>query len=150
MTGRKIAVLAVFAAVVFQATQAQTVRERGYAVACLPSGGDLSGADQMLRAYHDIAHTPQEGGRCYFRFPKQDVQCMHPRQAYGRGLASNPGYPSHSGQACYFPSTARYREFIDALKARPPVSKSYYGGNVRRTWREVADELEAGGAELDR
>lgn len=143
-----IGFLFVFSIVVMFMYNTHTETPRAdYAVACLPLGRDMDGSDQMLRDYYHIAHTPAEGGRCYFRFPKDEVVLMNPRQAqFIRNNHSASGnwelsYPSSSGRLCFFKNKKKYEDLVNLLRQKPPVSRNQYGGQEFRSWTQVRDWL---------
>ena len=123
-------------------TRARTILPRkDYFVVCLPKDADLKTAYQKLRAYYDIAHTPAEGGRCYFKFTNNnDVACSSPRVAARKGLKDFPSYPGNSGKSCYF-LAPELIELIDALKTTPAISRTKYNGIVVKNWEQVREKL---------
>jgi hypothetical protein len=118
-----------------------------YAVACLPEGREKYGQDQKLKDYYHIAHTPREGGRCYFRFPASDVVIMNPRQAqFIQNNQSPTGtweltYPSSSGRTCFFKNKEKYQGLIEMLRRQPPVNHETYGARVFNDWTQVKSYL---------
>lgn len=145
------AVIAIMSGLIISTSKLRTQEAEAvvYAVDCLPSGADIQGADAQLRPYYHIRHTPREGGSCYFRFPKTDVECMSPMEARYRGTsATKPSYASHSGKACYFDT--KYQGFINTLRRQPPAGRTEYGGQATsKTWSDVKTNLESAGARLD-
>ncbi len=113
---------------------------KDYLVACLPKNADLTTADQKLKPFYDITHTPAEGGRCYIKFLSDDVMCVLPRVAARKGWKSFPSYLSHSGKSCYSSSIDQVK-LIDALQEQPAIKRSTYNGTLVKTWEQVRDKL---------
>jgi hypothetical protein len=118
---------------------ADIIQPGDFLSACLEQGTDTSGSDIRLRPYYHIAHTPREGGRCYFHFPPAQVRCLNPRQAQLLGFNTAVSYSGPHGTQCYFTDTQKYERLINLLKQRPPISRAIYGARVFRTWEEIRD-----------
>ncbi len=120
-----------------------------YAVACIEAGyeTDVPGENQLLQGYYHISHTPQEGGRCYFKFPKGQAKCMSQRQAQAmqEKYAQDVTYSSESGATCYLKDKELYGDLVSKLKKKPSISRTQYGTTapVYKSWAEVLQYLES-------
>lgn len=152
----------------------------GYKVYCLAKGSDIGGEDQLLKECRDkglsdiaclegntkgyhIAHTPREGGRCYFLFERRgDIVCAGTRLSktdrwraqvkrffFATITDDTPLYGTHSGMTCYF-LNPEHKKLINDLKygesgtkkrKGPPPSYKGYGGGKLRSWELVRKAL---------
>jgi len=132
--GIAAAICIVFLLVQVEKTRSDAGSPQGYNVVCFPNGSDLGGVDDVLLPYYQISHTPNEGGRCYFRFPDGETVSYNARlaqQYIQQGKLKNDlSYPGPSGTEVFFLNPSKYSALINNLLNRPPVSRKTYNGSA--------------------
>ena len=115
-------------------------------VACLKSGDDIGGSDQMLQNVAHVAHTPAEGGRCYFKFNAKSVSPNIAPQMLRRFVGSKyVTYPSANAGYSRVAQTQKIKDLFNKLKSGTGnISRSSYGvqAPVYNNWNEVKAYLD--------